>query len=59
MAETVVKLRLNQQQLELLDRTIAQGVAPDRVALVRLALHEYAAARKAEADNGGKMEPAQ
>ena len=35
MAETVVKLRLNQQQLELLDRTIAQGVAPDRVALVR------------------------
>ena len=38
MAETVVKLRLNQQQLELMDRTIAQGVAPDRVALVRLAL---------------------
>ena len=30
MADTVVKLRLNQQQLELLDRTIAQGVAPDR-----------------------------
>ncbi len=49
MAETVVKLRLNQQQLELLDRTIAQGVAPDRVSLVRLALREYAAARKAEA----------
>ena len=49
MAETVVKLRLNQQQLELMDRTIAQGVAPDRVALVRLALREYAAARKAEA----------
>jgi hypothetical protein len=49
MAETVVKLRLNQQQLELMDRTIAQGVAPDRVALVRLALREYAAAHKAEA----------
>jgi hypothetical protein len=48
MADTVVKLRLNQQQLELMDRTIAQGVAPDRVALVRLALREYAAARKAE-----------
>src|SRR6266481_3104924 len=48
MAETVVKLRLNQQQLELIDRTIAQGVAPDRVSLVRLALREYAAARKAE-----------
>jgi metal-responsive CopG/Arc/MetJ family transcriptional regulator len=59
MAETVVKLRLNQQQLELLDRTIAQGVASDRVALVRLALHEYAAARKAEADKSGEIERAQ
>jgi hypothetical protein len=49
MAETVVRLRLNQQQLELMDRTIARGVAPDRVSLVRLALREYAAARKAEA----------
>jgi hypothetical protein len=49
MAEAIVKLRLNQQQLELMDRTIAQGVAPDRVSLVRLALREYAAARKADA----------
>jgi hypothetical protein len=49
MAETVVKLRLNQQQLELMDRTIAQGVAPDRISLVRLALREYAAAHKADA----------
>ena len=48
MAENVIKLQLNQQQLELMDRTIARGVAPDRVALVRLALREYAAARKAE-----------
>ncbi|MGY3606798.1 MULTISPECIES: hypothetical protein [unclassified Bradyrhizobium] len=48
MKETVVKLRLNQQQLELMDRTIAQGVARDRAALVRLALREYAANRKAE-----------
>jgi hypothetical protein len=48
MAETVVTLRLNQQQLELLDRTIAQGVAPDRVSLVRLALREYAGARKSD-----------
>jgi hypothetical protein len=55
MTETVVKLRLNQQQLELIDRTIAQGVAADRVSLVRLALREYAAAREAEA----KTEPAQ
>jgi hypothetical protein len=49
MTEKIIKLRLNQQQLELMDRTIARGVAPDRVALVRLALHEYAATRKAEA----------
>ncbi len=48
MAEKVIKLQLNQQQLELMDRTIARGVAPDRIALVRLALREYAAARKAE-----------
>jgi hypothetical protein len=48
MAETILKLRLNQQQLELMDRTIAQGVAPDRVSLVRLALREYVAARQAE-----------
>ena len=48
MAEKVIKLQLNQQQLELMDRTIAQGVAPDRAALVRLAVREYAAARKAE-----------
>ena len=48
MTETVVTLRLNQQQLELMDRTIARGVAADRVGLVRLALREYAAARKAE-----------
>ncbi len=43
-AETVVTLKLNQQQLELIDRTIARGIAPDRAALVRLALREYAAA---------------
>jgi Arc/MetJ-type ribon-helix-helix transcriptional regulator len=47
MAERVVTLKLNQQQLELLDRTIAKGVAPDRASLVRLALREYAAKRAA------------
>jgi hypothetical protein len=41
---TVITLKLNQQQLELVDRTVARGVAPDRAALVRLALREYAAA---------------
>jgi Arc/MetJ-type ribon-helix-helix transcriptional regulator len=48
VAEQVIKLQLNQQQLELMDRTIARGVAADRAALVRLAISEYAAARKAE-----------
>jgi hypothetical protein len=52
MTDTIVKLRLNQQQLELMDRTIAQGVAPDRIALVRLALREYAAAHEADAAKG-------
>jgi Arc/MetJ-type ribon-helix-helix transcriptional regulator len=47
MADKVVTLKLNQQQLELIDRTIAKGVAPDRVALVRLALREQAAKRAA------------
>jgi Arc/MetJ-type ribon-helix-helix transcriptional regulator len=42
-AGTLVTLKLNQQQLELLDRAIARGVAPDRASLVRLALREYAA----------------
>lgn len=37
-----IVLTLNQQQLELIDRTIGKGVAPDRAALVRLALREYA-----------------
>jgi hypothetical protein len=31
---------LNQQQLELIDRTLATGVAQDRVDLIRLALRE-------------------
>jgi metal-responsive CopG/Arc/MetJ family transcriptional regulator len=41
-------LKLNQQQLELLDRTIARGVAADRASLVRLALREYAAAHRGD-----------
>jgi hypothetical protein len=55
MAEdTIVTLKLNQQQLELIDRTIARGVAPDRAALVRLALREYAAAHAASGDKEEK-----
>ena len=38
-------LKLNQQQLELLDRTLARGIAATREELIRLALREYAAHR--------------
>ena len=44
MPGKTVILKLNQQQRELLDRTVARGVAPDREALIRLALRQYAAA---------------
>jgi hypothetical protein len=43
MASRTIVLKLNQQQLELLDRTIASGIAADRAALVRLAITEQAA----------------
>lgn len=39
-----VKLMLNQQQLELIDRTLASGAARDRVDLIRRALRESAKA---------------
>lgn len=42
MAEKTIVMKLNQQQLELIDRTVIKGAAPDREALVRLALREYA-----------------
>ena len=42
MEDRVITLKLNQQQLELLDRTVAQGFAMDRAELIRRALREYA-----------------
>jgi glutamine synthetase len=42
MAARSIVLELNQQQLELVDRTVAQGAAADRAALVKLAIREYA-----------------
>jgi hypothetical protein len=50
----VVTLKLNQQQLELIDRTLARGIAPDREALIKLALREYAATH---AGDRGKVRP--
>lgn len=46
-----IVVRLNQQQLELVDRTIAAGLADHREELLRLALKEYAASREGAADD--------
>jgi metal-responsive CopG/Arc/MetJ family transcriptional regulator len=53
MAEQRVVLRLNQQQIELIDKTIARGEAVGRTQLVRRALKEFAA-RHAPAVKGKK-----
>jgi uncharacterized protein YcgI (DUF1989 family) len=42
MPENLITLQLNQQQLELMDRTVALGAAPDRAGLVLRALRERA-----------------
>lgn len=41
MDGTAVTLRLNQQQVELLDRTVAEQGSADRAEVVRRALREY------------------
>jgi hypothetical protein len=42
MTAKTVKLVLNQQQLELIDNTLARGIASDREALIRQALRQFA-----------------
>ncbi len=49
MAARTVTLMLNPQQLELLDRAIAQGAAPDRETLVRRAIRDLAQQRQERA----------
>jgi Arc/MetJ-type ribon-helix-helix transcriptional regulator len=44
MTETTVRLRLNQQQLELIDNSIKAGESGSREELIRRALREFAAA---------------
>lgn len=44
MATSKVKLRLNQQQIELIDNTIRSGESNSRDDLVRRALREFAKA---------------
>lgn len=43
MATRIVTIALNQQQLELVDRTLTKGIAKDRASLIRHALRRYAA----------------
>lgn len=43
MNRKTIRLRLNQQQLELIDKSIAAGEAGSRAELVRRALREFAA----------------
>lgn len=49
LAARTVTLMLNAQQLELIDRAIAQGAAPDREALVRRAIRDLAQDRQESA----------
>jgi len=51
LADHEVVLSINQQQLELLDNTVAQGHARDRSALIRRALREFAAKREPSLSN--------
>jgi Arc/MetJ-type ribon-helix-helix transcriptional regulator len=50
MSKTIVRLRLNQQQLELIDKTIAAGESNSRDDLVRRALREFAVRHLATSD---------
>ena len=43
MARKTVVVKLNQQQLQLLDQLVAKGAAADRAALILRALRETAA----------------
>jgi Arc/MetJ-type ribon-helix-helix transcriptional regulator len=54
MTETTVRLRLNQQQLELIDNSIKAGECGSREELVRRALREFAAAHLSSVANGKK-----
>lgn len=46
-----IVVRLNQQQMELVDRTVAGGLADSREALLRRALKEYADRHGGETDD--------
>lgn len=51
---TSVTVRLNQQQWELVDETVARGVAASREELFRMALREYRQAHAESAMNASQ-----
>ncbi len=51
MAGRMVRLRLNQQQLELIDNSVKAGEATSRAELIRRALKEFAASHTAPVKN--------
>jgi hypothetical protein len=48
-----ISVPLNRQQLELVDRTLARGVAPTRAALLQLAVREMMARDAGQAATPG------
>jgi metal-responsive CopG/Arc/MetJ family transcriptional regulator len=53
MSETVIHVRLNQQQLELIDRSVKHLKLANREELLRIALHEYAQEQDAVEERNG------
>lgn len=51
MTTTTIKLRLNQQQLELIDNTVKAGEGGSREELIRRALREFAAGNRPQPGN--------
>lgn len=49
-----ISVQLNQQQLQLLDRAIAAGLAQDHASLIRRALRELAAKADLQQDTATK-----
>jgi metal-responsive CopG/Arc/MetJ family transcriptional regulator len=55
MNEKLISVALNQQQLELIDNTLARGVAASRIELFRKALKEYAAGHSSTSKRTDKV----
>jgi metal-responsive CopG/Arc/MetJ family transcriptional regulator len=55
MNERLVSVALNQQQLELIDNTLARGAATNRIELFKKALKEYAAGHSSASKRTDKV----